>query len=152
LADLGRDRRKVAILGDMYELGRRTVEGHQEVGAAAAEIKVDVLITVGKLAVEIAFGATLDDEPPVEVISLSTNAEVKKYLAKIITPGDVVLVKGSRGCETRRDSGVFGQQGLNITADMRCLGGESVEGSFIQLGYCLSGVCRNWTCPNSYTI
>lgn len=97
LADLGRDRRKVAILGDMYELGRRTVEGHQEVGAAAAEIKVDVLITVGKLAVEIAFGATLADEPPVEVISLSTNAEAKKYLAKIITPGDVVLVKGSRG-------------------------------------------------------
>lgn len=97
LADLGRDRRKVAILGDMYELGRRTVEGHQEVGAAAAEIKVDVLITVGKLAGEIAFGAALTDEPPVEVISLSTNAEVKKYLAKIITPGDVVLVKGSRG-------------------------------------------------------
>lgn len=97
LADVGRGRRKVAIMGDMYELGRRTVAGHQEVGLAAAAGQVDVLITVGKLAAEIALGATLADAPPVEIISLNTNAEVKKHLDKIIRPGDVVLVKGSRG-------------------------------------------------------
>lgn len=97
LADVGRGHRKVAIMGDMYELGSRTAQGHQEVGTAAAESKVDVLITVGKLAVEIALGASMTDEPPGEIISLNTNAEVKKYLEKIITPGDVVLVKGSRG-------------------------------------------------------
>jgi UDP-N-acetylmuramoyl-tripeptide--D-alanyl-D-alanine ligase len=97
LADVGRGKRKVAILGDMYELGSRTAEGHQEVGAAAAESNVDVLITVGNLAVEIALGATLADEPPTEIISLNTNAEVKRYLEKVITPGDVILVKGSRG-------------------------------------------------------
>jgi UDP-N-acetylmuramoyl-tripeptide--D-alanyl-D-alanine ligase len=97
LADVARGRRKVAIMGDMYELGSRTAGGHQEVGAATAEGKVNVLITVGKLAVEIALGATLANEPPDEIISLTSNAEAKKYLEKIITPGDVVLVKGSRG-------------------------------------------------------
>lgn len=97
LADVGLGRRKVAIMGDMYELGSRTAQGHQEVGTAAAECKVDVLITVGKLAVEIALGASMTDEPPGEIISLNNNAEVKKYLEKIITTGDVVLVKGSRG-------------------------------------------------------
>ena len=97
LADVGRGHRKVAIMGDMYELGSRTAQGHQEVGTAAVECKVDVLITIGKLAVEIALGASMTDEPPGEIISLNTNAEAKKYLEKIITTGDVVLVKGSRG-------------------------------------------------------
>lgn len=97
LADVSQGCRKVAIIGDMYELGNRTAEGHREVGVAAAEGGVDVLITVGKLAVEIALGATLADQPPVEIISLATNAEAKKHLEKIIAPGDVVLVKGSRG-------------------------------------------------------
>lgn len=111
LADVGRERRKIAIMGDMYELGRRTAEGHQEVGAAAAESKVDVLITVGKLAIEIALGATLADEPPAEVISLNTNAEAKKYLEKIITPGDVVLVKGSRGVKLEEVVEYLGSRG-----------------------------------------
>lgn len=97
LADVGKGRRKVAILGDMYELGQRAAEGHREVGAEAAAIKVDILIAVGKLASDIALGATFTEEPPAEIISLNTNSEVKKYLHKIVRPGDVVLVKGSRG-------------------------------------------------------
>lgn len=97
LSDLGRERRKVAILGDMYELGQRAVEGHREVGAEAAALQIDILITVGNLAEEIALGATLAEGPPVEVISLNTNAEVKKYLERIVNPKDVILVKGSRG-------------------------------------------------------
>lgn len=97
LADVGKGRRKVAILGDMYELGQRAAAGHREVGAEAAAIKVDILITVGKLASDIALGATFADEPPAEIISLNTNGEVKKYLHKIVRPGDVILVKGSRG-------------------------------------------------------
>ena len=97
LTDMGKGRRKVAILGDMYELGRRAIEGHQEVGAEAAAVHTDILITVGHLAHEIALGATMAVEAPAEIISLNTNAEVKAHLAKIIRRGDVVLVKGSRG-------------------------------------------------------
>ncbi|MHB9094486.1 MAG: UDP-N-acetylmuramoyl-tripeptide--D-alanyl-D-alanine ligase, partial [Eubacteriales bacterium] len=97
LADLGEGRRKVAILGDMYELGRRAAEGHREVGSEAAAKEVDVLITVGRLAEEIALGASTAERAPEEIISFNTNAEVKKFLEKIIRPGDMVLVKGSRG-------------------------------------------------------
>lgn len=97
LSDMGSGRRKVAILGDMYELGHRTKAGHREVGMEAAAKKVDVLVTVGKLASEIALGATLSDEPPAEIVTFNNNEEIKKYLKKIIFPGDVVLVKGSRG-------------------------------------------------------
>jgi len=97
LADLGPGLRRIAILGDMYELGQRTVEGHREVGAEAAAKGVDVLITVGKLGCEIALGASLADEPPAEIISFNTNAEAMSYLKKIVRPGDVILVKGSRG-------------------------------------------------------
>lgn len=97
LADLGGSRRKVAILGDMYELGSRAAEGHREVGMEAAAQKVDVLITVGRLAGEIALGASMAEDAPAEIISLNNNAEVKTYLERIIRPGDVVLVKGSRG-------------------------------------------------------
>lgn len=97
LADMGAGRRKIAVLGDMYELGHRASEGHREVGVEAAKLKVDVLITVGKLAEDIAIGATFADEPPAEVISLNTISEVKKYLPRVVRTGDVILVKGSRG-------------------------------------------------------
>ena len=97
LADVGKGRRKVAIMGDMYELGSRTAEGHREVGTAAAALGVDVLTAVGKIAEEIALGASLDDNPPNEIITFNTNAEVNRHLNKIIHAGDVVLVKGSRG-------------------------------------------------------
>lgn len=96
LADMHADRRKVAILGDMYELGRRAVEGHREVGAEAAARHINVLITVGKLAAEIALGASMADEP-IEIASFNTNAELKQYLPRVIRPGDIILVKGSRG-------------------------------------------------------
>jgi UDP-N-acetylmuramoyl-tripeptide--D-alanyl-D-alanine ligase len=97
LGDIGVNRRKVAVLGEMYELGQRTVDGHREVGEEAAAGKVDILVTVGRLAEDIALGAIMTDNPPSEVVSVTTNAEAKKYLAKLIQSGDVVLVKGSRG-------------------------------------------------------
>lgn len=97
LADVGQGCRKVAIMGDMYELGARTVEGHREVGAEAAALEVDVLVAVGRIAGEIILGASVTDNPPGELITFDTNAEVNRHLTKIIRAGDVVLVKGSRG-------------------------------------------------------
>ncbi len=97
LADVDSGGRKVAILGDMYELGQRSAEGHREVGVEAAKLKIDILVTVGKLAEDIAIGATFAEQPLIEVISLNSIGEVKKYLPKVIRQGDVILVKGSRG-------------------------------------------------------
>ncbi|WP_418790569.1 UDP-N-acetylmuramoyl-tripeptide--D-alanyl-D-alanine ligase [Phosphitispora sp. TUW77] len=97
LAEMGRDKRKIAILGDMYELGTRVYEGHREVGETAADRQVEVLVTVGELAREIALGAALTENPPAEIISFNTAGETREILAKVVRKGDVVLVKGSRG-------------------------------------------------------
>ncbi|PKM80642.1 MAG: UDP-N-acetylmuramoyl-tripeptide--D-alanyl-D-alanine ligase [Firmicutes bacterium HGW-Firmicutes-14] len=97
LDDLGRERRKIAILGDMFELGRRAAEGHREVGEEAAARKVDILVTVGTLAREIALGAGMAESPPAEIISFNSRSEAVSMLDKLVRQGDVVLVKGSRG-------------------------------------------------------
>ena len=97
LSEMAGKRRKVAILGDMYELGHRVVEGHQEVGAEAASMSVDVLITVGELAGEIAIGASMEDKTPEQIISFKDNCQLKDHLAQLVIQDVVILIKGSRG-------------------------------------------------------
>ncbi|RJQ29642.1 MAG: UDP-N-acetylmuramoyl-tripeptide--D-alanyl-D-alanine ligase [Peptococcaceae bacterium] len=89
--------RKVAVLGDMLELGPRAKAGHREVGETAAALGVDCLVTVGELAREIAAGAVQAGLPEWKVFSCAGNDEVIRVLQKFLKPGDVVLVKGSRG-------------------------------------------------------
>lgn len=97
LADMAEGKRTVAILGDMYELGHREVEGHREVGAEAAALGIDVLVTVGELAGEIAIGASMEQESPEQIISFQKNDQLKEHLAQIVKKDDIILVKGSRG-------------------------------------------------------
>jgi UDP-N-acetylmuramoyl-tripeptide--D-alanyl-D-alanine ligase len=92
LAERAGDRRKVAVLGDMAELGPGAASYHREVGAAAARARVDVLVAVGPLSRGYVEGArgipTVRWAPTVEA-GLST-------LRQLLRPGDCVLVKGSR--------------------------------------------------------
>jgi UDP-N-acetylmuramoyl-tripeptide--D-alanyl-D-alanine ligase len=83
--------RRIAVLGDMLELGTGQVEAHREIGAHAARSGVDVLVTVGPLAAEMAgeFGG--------EAHVVSDAAEAAALAAELVAPGDLVLVKGSRG-------------------------------------------------------
>ncbi|HHW70955.1 MAG TPA: UDP-N-acetylmuramoyl-tripeptide--D-alanyl-D-alanine ligase [Clostridiales bacterium] len=90
-------RRKIAILGDMLELGSYSKEAHMEIGRVAVQEGVDILITVGDDSKYIAFGAKeagLDDS---KIKSFSCNKDVIQYLDTIITAGDTILIKGSRG-------------------------------------------------------
>lgn len=79
LADVGRGKRKIAILGDMYELGTRAFDGHREVGEATADRQVDVLVTVGSLAREIALGATLTENPLQRLLVLMPPERPQKF-------------------------------------------------------------------------
>ena len=97
LADLGRSRRKIAVLGSMFELGSRAVEGHREVGMAAFEAGAEVLITVGELAKEIALGAKAAGMPSAGIFACEDNRKACDFLRELCDPGDVILVKGSRG-------------------------------------------------------
>jgi UDP-N-acetylmuramoyl-tripeptide--D-alanyl-D-alanine ligase len=88
---------KIAVLGEMYELGAEEIDGHREVGRTAAALKIDCLCTVGRLAREIAAGALsagLDEE---RVHCFREKAEAVSFLKSYIQTGDVVLIKGSRG-------------------------------------------------------
>jgi UDP-N-acetylmuramoyl-tripeptide--D-alanyl-D-alanine ligase len=84
--------RRVAVLGDMLELGPDERRLHAEVGARAREAGVEVLVTVGPLAAEMAAGYNGGT-----VHQLSTAAEAASRLPDLLAPGDTVLVKGSRG-------------------------------------------------------
>ncbi len=89
--------KRLAVLGNMLELGAEAERGHRSVGAAAAELGVDTLVTLGDLAGWIAEEALRQGMAPAQVTAYQDKALVVEFLKKILQPGDVLLVKGSRG-------------------------------------------------------
>jgi len=88
--------RRIAVLGDMLELGEYEERGHRMVGARAAQV-ADLMITVGERSAWIAEEARAVGLPADRVLELGSKDEVIDYLQGRIGEGDVVLVKGSRG-------------------------------------------------------
>ncbi len=90
--------RKIAILGDMFELGEDTEKYHYEIGKYAGLAGVDLVVTVGNLAYNIALGARehLDKK---NVLSYKSKEALMAEIHDIIKSGDVVLLKASRGME-----------------------------------------------------
>jgi UDP-N-acetylmuramoyl-tripeptide--D-alanyl-D-alanine ligase len=91
LAGRAEGRRRVAILGDMAELGRTAPGYHREVGEAAAAAGVDQLLAIGELARGYADGAA-----GVPALWVPNVHEALRALDEVVRPGDAVLVKGSR--------------------------------------------------------
>jgi UDP-N-acetylmuramoyl-tripeptide--D-alanyl-D-alanine ligase len=87
--------RRIAVLGDMAELGDQEDEGHRRVGCRAADT-VDKLITVGPRSHLIAEEARACGLSPEAITQVETNDQAIAHLRKIIQHGDIVLVKGSR--------------------------------------------------------
>lgn len=97
LADLpvALDARRIAVLGDMLELGDHTEIGHRKVGQRAADV-VAKLVTVGPLARLIADEALNAGMTPGSVAQVDDNAGAVTVLRGMVQRGDLVLVKGSR--------------------------------------------------------
>ncbi|MHB8157985.1 MAG: UDP-N-acetylmuramoyl-tripeptide--D-alanyl-D-alanine ligase [Desulfocucumaceae bacterium] len=93
----GKKCRKIAVLGDMLELGEKSEPGHREVGACAAEAGVDLLVVVGKMAKYIGEGALEAGVPSGGISHYGSAREAALALKGRLIPGDVILVKGSRG-------------------------------------------------------
>jgi UDP-N-acetylmuramoyl-tripeptide--D-alanyl-D-alanine ligase len=89
-------RRRLAILGDMLELGAYEEEGHRIVGRRAAEL-VDELLTIGPRARFIADEARRSGLPAKAIASFDRKDDVVAALAPHLGEGDTVLIKGSRG-------------------------------------------------------
>ena len=88
--------RRVAVLGDMLELGPTGPALHRERGRALGG-RVDVVVGVGPLATEIVEGARDAGIPAGSLHHFATAAEAALALARLVRPGDAVLVKASRG-------------------------------------------------------
>lgn len=93
--------RKIAVLGDMLELGQYERQGHELVGRRAAEV-ADVLITLGQRARMIAEAALRGGMKSSDILQLGDQAEVTSWLDANLTATDTVLLKGSHGLRMDR--------------------------------------------------
>lgn len=90
-------KRKIAVLGDMLELGEYSKDLHEKVGKEVANNKIDLLITVGKETQYIVSSAVEQGINKENIFSYKTNEEAIKKLKEILKEGDAVLIKASNG-------------------------------------------------------
>ena len=89
--------KRIAVIGDMLELGEQSDELHREAGSFIADRQISTLVTVGDKASRIAEGALGDGFSGDSVFICGSNSEAVERLRKIMGSGDIVLIKGSRG-------------------------------------------------------
>lgn len=92
-------RRRILIAGEMLELGEQGPELHEACGRAAAEAGLDLVVGVQGNASHLAAAACTGGVPS---LFLSDAAEAGRWLKSNLSPGDVVLIKGSRGVHLER--------------------------------------------------
>ena len=90
-------KRKIAVLGDMLELGDFSEVLHYQVGMEVAKNKIDILVTVGNEAQNIVRGALEEGVLPSQVHLFENNLQAISYLKKELKKQDVVLIKASNG-------------------------------------------------------
>lgn len=94
LAELPCKGKKIAVLGDMHELGVDSEEYHYEVGKYAADKAIDELVVIGELSQNI-MRAVQESESGIKCYTFKDNGEVALYLLSVMEPDDIVLIKGS---------------------------------------------------------
>ena len=89
--------RKVAILGDMFELGENEIALHREVGEFAANADIDLIICVGALSKYMAEAARVVKNTKSKVMYFETKETLEKELSSLLMDGDNILIKASNG-------------------------------------------------------
>lgn len=87
-------KRKIAVLGDMLEIGKYTVEAHEEIGMLIPE-RFNILFTIGSRGKFIAAAAEKAGMPSKNIYSFDDADEAKLEIQKLIKKGDLILVKAS---------------------------------------------------------
>jgi UDP-N-acetylmuramoyl-tripeptide--D-alanyl-D-alanine ligase len=95
-------KRKIAILGDMLELGKNEADFHTHAGKQAAKLGIDLLVTIGPLSLKIAEGALSEGLSKNKIISFEDSEEAAEKIEPLLEEGDTILVKGSRGIKTEK--------------------------------------------------
>ena len=101
LASLSTKGRKIAVLGDMLELGRFSVEEHHAIGTYAFT-RADMLVTVGIRSRDTARGAIEAGFAGENILQFDDSRKAGKALEGLIKEGDVILIKGSQGIRMER--------------------------------------------------
>ena len=91
--------RKIAVFGDMLELGTMSEEGHREVGRELVKLDLDYLFVIGERSRDIARGAKEAGMSEDKIYHFPYNAEAGIFLQERLKEGDLILVKGSRGAK-----------------------------------------------------
>jgi UDP-N-acetylmuramyl pentapeptide synthase len=94
-------KRRIAVLGDMLELGRYSVMEHERTGERAAQV-ADMVVAVGIRAKGLAEAAQAAGVPEARVLAFDDSAAAAAALPEMIKEGDVVLVKGSQSIRVER--------------------------------------------------
>jgi UDP-N-acetylmuramoyl-tripeptide--D-alanyl-D-alanine ligase len=98
LAELGRAGRATwAVLGDMLELGDTAADQHAVIGRFAAQSGIEHLVAIGEFAEQITSAAVAAGLPSTRAVSVTDKADAVAVVTSDLEPGDVVLVKASRG-------------------------------------------------------
>ena len=87
---------RIAVLGEMRELGEFAIEGHAKVGRVVARLSPDMLILVGDGARRIESSARIDGYDASRIHWFASASEAASLLPSVVTPPDVILAKGSR--------------------------------------------------------
>ncbi|MCK5095880.1 MAG: hypothetical protein KAR24_00845 [Candidatus Pacebacteria bacterium] len=88
--------KKIAILGDMLELGKFTIEAHKEVGVMVGKM-CDLLFVVGPRAQSVVDGALIGGMSEKNIVEFADSKEAGKHAERIIKEEDVIFIKGSQG-------------------------------------------------------
>lgn len=96
LCDMPCEGRRVAVLGDMFELGENEVQYHREIGEFLLDKPLDEVIVLGTLSQHIK-EVLENGDTSVKVYTFSDNEEAAIYLVATLRPEDVVLIKASNG-------------------------------------------------------
>jgi len=94
--------KRIAVIGDMLELGRYSEKAHIEVGAHIAKLPIDFLITVGENSRDIARGALSAGMAQNIVFTYAKSEDAGRFLQDRMKEGDVILVKGSQGIRAEK--------------------------------------------------
>ena len=93
--------RKIAVLGDMLELGKHTEEAHKSIGGIVKE-QADILVVVGPRAQDIKEGALLAGMSKKNIFEFSNSFLAGEFLKTFVEKNDLILVKGSQGMRMER--------------------------------------------------
>jgi len=99
--------RRIFVIGDMLELGDRSITAHHQLGEEIAASKTNILIVVGKLASLSAKSAQAIAGEKIQVLEFASHQEAAEFLTQETVCGDCVMFKGSRGAAMEKVLQIF---------------------------------------------